>query len=127
MSFAGIPETPIEYWLGTDRALDFTVYTSLGLSTIRDVTGYTTNFMVKTTPDDPDAAALLSIDGVVSGTFNANPSVNTQKITVTIPDDATDTELQPIRAHWELKRTDAGQETPLAYGRIQLRRAVHIA
>lgn len=120
-------ETALTYWLGTDKSFDFTVYTSSAQTTIRDVSGYTTSFKVKRKVSDADNAALITASGTVSGTFNASPSVKTQKITVTITDTDTDTEINPGLASWELKRTDAGSEAVLAYGTIELRRAVHIA
>lgn len=125
MGFSGLIETALEYFLGTDKAVDFTVYTSSAKTAIRDVTGYATNFMVKRRMSDTDATALISLSGTVSGTFNAAPAVNTQKITVTLVDTDTDLEIAPGVAYWELKRTDAGFEDVLAYGTIDLRRAVH--
>jgi len=127
MTFAGVIETHLEYFLGTDRNYMFTVYTSDAKTTIRDVTGYTTEFMVKRRKTDADSSALLTLSGTVSGTFNASPSVNTQVITVTLVDTATDTEIVEGLAHWELKRTDAGAEAPLAFGTITFKRAVHVA
>ncbi len=126
-TFDGVIETPLEYWLGTDKAYEFTLYTDSTKTVIRDATGYTTNLMVKRKRTDLDAAALISASGVVSGTFNANPSINTQKITATISDEATDTEIAEGLTHWELKRTDAGSEAVLAYGAMTLRRAVHVS
>lgn len=127
MSFDGVIETALSYFLGTDKAYDFTVYTSEAKTTCRDVTGYTTNFMVKRNKSDSDASALLTAGGTVSGTFNASPSVNTQKITVTLVDTDTDTEIAEGLAYWELKRTDAGAEAVLAFGTMTLRRAVHVS
>ena len=127
MGFDGLIETGLQYWLGTDKSFDFTVYTTSAKTVIRDVTGYTTSFKVKRSVDDPDIDALISASGTVSGTFNAVPTTNTQKVTVTLVDTDTDTEITPGIAHWELKRTDAGAEALLAYGTIDLRRAVHIA
>jgi hypothetical protein len=127
MNFDGIIETTLEYWLGTDKIYDFTVYTSSAKTAIRDVTGYTTSFKVKTLLSDADSSAILTASGTVSGVFNSSPSVNTQKISVTLVDTDTDTEITPKVAYWELKRTDAGSEATLAFGRINLRRAVHIS
>lgn len=125
MGFSGLIATPLQYFLGTDKAFDFTVYTSSAKTTIREVTGYATNFMVKRRLSDTDASALISIDGTVTGVFNASPDVNTQKITVVLVDTDTDTGIPPCGAFWELKRTDPGFEDVLAYGTIELRRAVH--
>ena len=127
MGFDGLIEKGLQYWLGTDKSYDFTVYTSATRTAIRDVTGYTTSFMIKRTLDDVDGDALASASGTVSGAFNSSPSLNTQKITVSLVDTDTDTEVTPGLAYWELKRTDTGSEALLAYGTIDLRRAVHIA
>lgn len=127
MTFDGVIETALEYWLGTDKAFEFTVYTSSAKTTIRNVTGYTTSFKVKRRRSDADADALLSASGSVSGAFNASPGTNTQKITVTVNDEDTDTEIEDGLAYWELKRTDAGSEAVLAFGTINLRRAVHVS
>lgn len=127
MAFDDVIETALEYWLGTDKNFEFTIYTSSAQTTIREVTGYTTSFVVKRRPDDADADALMTLSGTVSGTFNASPGTNTQKITVTIADDATDAEIPPGVAYWSLKRTDAGSERVLAFGTINLRRAVHVS
>lgn len=126
-TFDDVIETGLQYWLGTDKAYAFTVYTSSAVTAIRDVTGYTTQFMVKRNVDDADVDALITASGTVSGTFNAVPGTNTQKITVTVADDTTDTEVSPGLAYWELKRTDAGSEAVLAFGTIELRRAVHVS
>lgn len=126
MAFDGI-ETALSYWLGTDKSYDFTVYTTDAKTVIRNVTGYTTHFMVKRRLTDTDANAIISATGTVSGTFNASPTVNTQIITVTLVDTDTDTEIAPGDGVWELKRTDAGSEAILAFGHINLRRAVHVS
>jgi hypothetical protein len=126
MGFDGLIETPLQYWLGTDKSWDFTVYTSAQKTTIRDITGWTISFMIKRNIEDADGAALVLANGTVSGTFNASPAVNTQKFRVTLVDTDTDTEVAPGVAHWESKRTDAGFEEVLAYGSMDLRRAVHI-
>lgn len=125
-TFDGVIETDLEYWLGTDKLYDFYVYTTSAKTAIRDSTGYTTSFIVKRRVQDDDADALIAESGVVSGTFNADPAINTQKITVTIDDDDTDTEVDPGDAHWELKRTNTGSEVVLAFGTITLRRALHV-
>jgi len=125
--FDGIIETSLEYWLGTDKVYEFITYTSSAKTTIRDVSGFTTHFMVKRNRGDADAAALLSVAGSVSGSFHPTPATNTQKISVTIDDETTDTEIAQAFAHWELKRMDAGFEGVMAFGQIALRRAVHVS
>ena len=127
MAFDDLIETALAYFLGTDKVYDFLVYTSSAKTAHRDVTGYTTSFMVKRRRTDADLAAILTKAGVVSGTFNASPALNTQKISVTLVDDETDTEIAPGVAYWELKRTNSGSEDVLAFGTIELRRAVHVS
>lgn len=127
MPFDSVIETRLQYWLGTDKAFDFTTYTTSAKTVIREVTGYTTSFMVKRNIGDADASALITRSGTVSGSFNSAPASNTQKITVTLVDTDTDTEIAPGVAYWELKRTDNGSEAVLAFGMIDLKRGVHIA
>lgn len=123
----GLITTPLVYYLGTDWGYEFTVYTSNARTTCRDVTGYTTNFIIKRSLSDVDASALLSLDGTVTGTFNSDPHANTQRVVVLIADTDTDTEITPGVAYWELKRTDDGSEEVLGRGEISLRRAAHIS
>ena len=52
------------------------------------------------------------------------PATNTQVATVTILDTET-SPLPEVLAQYELKRMDAGFETVLAYGTLELVRAVH--
>ena len=94
-TFDGILETGLEYFLGTDKTYDFVTYTSSDKTTVRDVTGYTMNFMVKLKQNDADVDAVLSLAGAVSGVFDADPAVNEQKTTVIINDESTDTEIAP--------------------------------
>lgn len=84
--------------------------------------------MVKLAPSDADAAALVTkttAAGIaIAGAFNSVPGTNAQRATVTVDDTDTATLTAGVRA-WELKRTDAGYETVLAYGALTLRRGVH--
>ena len=130
-------ETPLEYWLGSDQDVDFTIYavfqrflvdgTDHANNTIRDITGYTLSFMVKRQKRHLDGSALITKTATVSGAFNSAPGTNTQKATVTLVDTETDTEIVPGLAFWELRRTDAGAEGVLAYGTIDLKRGVQRA
>jgi hypothetical protein len=93
-----------------------------------DITGWSLSFMLKRRLEHLDAAALLTKttpSGItIAGTFNADPDVNTQRATVVIADTETDP-LTPGTIYWEFKRTDAGLETPLAGGPVELKRGVH--
>lgn len=125
-TFDGVIESPLEYWLGTDKEYDFTVYTTSAKTAIRDATSFTTSFIVKRDVADADVAAVITASGTVSGVFDAAPGTNTQKIAVTLVDTDTDTEVPACLAYWELKRTNAGSEEVLAFGTIHLRRAGHV-
>lgn len=118
-------ETPLEYWLGTDQAFDFTIYRSKAKSQIRDITGYTLSFMVKRAKSDADASALFTGSATISGTYAADPASNTQKATAQIADTDLPVSTTAGQVHWELKRTDAGAESVLAFGPLLLRRPVH--
>lgn len=116
MSFDSAPEGTVEYFLGTDRQYDFVIYTSEDQTECRDVTGYETTLMVKRRVYDDDVDALIDVNGVVSGVFNADPAVNTQKISVTVTKDMTDDGIDPSLAHWAIKRTNSGAGTVLRFG-----------
>lgn len=118
-------ETALEYFLGTDTAFDFTIYTSKSRSQIRDISSYTLNFMIKRNKSDADGSALFSGSATVTGTFNADPATNTQKATAQIADTDLPVSTTAGQVHWELKRTDAGAESVLAFGPMLLRRPVH--
>ena len=114
-------------YLGTDFSYAFHVKNDAEDTSI-EITGWALSFVLKVSPADADTGAILIKtvgSGItISGTFSATPSANTQRATVAIAD--TDTDVAPeCRAWWELKRTDAGFETILAYGRVELRRGVH--
>lgn len=114
--------------IGTDFAYAFHVKNE-ALDTSINISGYALSWMLKRSLSDLDAAALTktTASGIaIAGSFNATPASNTQRATVSIADTDTDG-LTPGYYYWELKRTDAGLETRLAYGRVQLARGVHRA
>lgn len=114
--------------LGTDFSYPFHVKNE-ALDTSIDITGYALSFMIKKALSDVDADAKLTKTtaggGIaIAGTFNATPASNEQRATVTVADTDTDS-LTPVVHVWELKRTDAGLETRIAYGKVTLVRGVH--
>ena len=116
--------TDIDYTIGSDAQFVFTVLSSDG-ATAQDMTGWSLSFMVKSGYEDLDGDALITnTSGVLSGSFNSDPDVNTQVFTVTLADTDTDS-LTPGKCVYELKRTNAGYEAPVAYGTFTLRRGVH--
>jgi hypothetical protein len=94
-----------------------------------NISGWTLSWMVKRYKDQADAAAILTKTTtggaiVISGSFNADPDVNTQVATLTIAD--TDTTSVAPRMYWhELKRMDAGFEVPLVVGAFDFQDGVH--
>lgn len=113
--------TNLELRLDRDQAFTFTVLNEAETTAI-DVSGWATSFMVKRNKEDADVAALLTkTDGVISGTFNASPAVNTQIVTVTVADtDVLSTAIAEGLAFYEFERTGAGVETALAEGTINI-------
>lgn len=121
-------ETAIDQlFIGSDQQYVFTILDKPETTAI-DITAFALSWMVKRSLDDPDDKALITkttVSGIaISGSFNADPDVNTQVATVTVEDDDT-ANLQPWGYRYELKRTDAGFETPLAFGALTLVRGVH--
>ena len=116
--------TNLQLFLSTDQDLAFTILNATG-SVAVDIAGWSFSWMAKYGVEDQDNEALITnTAATVSGTFNADPDVNTQIATVSLAD--TDTEsVVPGEFVWELKRTTDGFETILAYGRLSLLRAVH--
>lgn len=122
-------ETHDDIFLGTDFERVFHIKNDDESASI-NILGWALSWMVKRHKDQADNAALLTKTTaggaiVIAGTFNATPSVNTQRATLTVPDDDTDTEVPEGTYHWELKRTDAGFETVLAYGTLECVQGVH--
>jgi len=114
--------------IGTDFSYPFHVKNE-ALDTSINITGYALSWMLKRSIHDADLSASVTKTTagggvVISGTFNATPASNTQRATVTIADTDTDA-LAPGVYYWELKRTDAGLETPIAYGKVPLVRRPH--
>lgn len=124
-------ETQDEFFLGTDFERVFHILNDDEDASV-EIGGWALSWMVKRHKEQADNAALLTKttgagDIVISGSYNADPNVNTQRATLTVTDDATDTEAEvpPGVYHWELKRTDAGFETVLAYGTLECIQGVH--
>ncbi len=115
--------------IGTDFSYPFHIKDE-ALTTSLDITGYALSWMLKKSEHVADVNASVTkttVNGIsIAGTFNATPASNAQRATVNIADTDTDA-LVPGVYVWELKRTDAGLETRMAYGRVSLVRGVHRA
>lgn len=121
-------ETATELFLGEDRLFEFHILDADVSTTAINITGWALSFMIKKRRSDADASALVTkttVSGIaIAGTFNATASSNTQRATVTLAD-TDSSSLNPGLAYYELKRTDDGFETVLAYGPITLKQGVH--
>jgi hypothetical protein len=122
-------ETHDDIFLGTDFERVFHIKNDAESASI-DITGWALSWMVKRHHDQADNLALLEFttgdaDITIAGAFDANPNTNAQRATLFVGDDATDAEINPGMYHWELKRTDAGFETVLAYGTLECVQGVH--
>lgn len=120
-------ETSDSIFIGTDFQRVFHIKNDTELASI-DITGWALSWMVKRYTSDADGSALLtkttSAGIVIAGAFNASPSVNAQRATVTVVD-TDSTSLNPGLYFWELKRTDDTFETVLAFGTIEVIQGVH--
>lgn len=113
-----------DHWfIGEDKTLPFEIYDSTE-EQIQNVTGYAIGFYLrKILEGDPlvfsktTGASTITI----TGSYNADPDTNTQRINVLITDDDTDN-LQPGQYQYSLWRTDSGSETVLAYGTVELKK-----
>lgn len=118
----------IELKVGENRQYTYTIKNGAQTAVV-DITGWTLSWMVKKRVTDTDANAILTktttAGGIaISGIFNADPLLNTQKATVSIADTDTNGKT-PGEYAVELKRMDVGAKTPLAEGRLRLLKGVH--
>lgn len=115
------------YFQGTDFTYPFTIKNGAETACV-DITGWALSWMVKRYQSDADLSALVTkttVAGIViSGVFNSVPATNTQIATVTV-DDTDTTAIPEGLYHHELKRTDNGFETVLAFGAFALVQGVH--
>lgn len=108
-------------FVGEDKVLRFELVDSQSTPAPVDMTGWTMLFDVrlKDTSADP---AIVSKTPVLSGIFNSNRALNTQRALVTLSDD--DMNLfrgKTYRHSW--KRMDAGVETILMWGNFVVQKA----
>ncbi len=121
-------ETSDDLFLSTDLTRTYHIKNEAEDTSI-NITGWALSWMVKRYKSDADAAAILTKTTggshiAIAGTFNATPANNLQRATLTLVDTDTAT-LYPGLYHWELKRTDDGFETVLAYGKMVFIQGVH--
>lgn len=119
-------KSTIQQFRGTDHTFKFPIL-NVEEDTALSTTDWTFDFVVKQSPDDLDASALIHVanaDITKTGTFDADPTVNTERVNVFIADTLTDN-LAPGEYAWELKRTNDGFEAILGYGTYKLLQTQH--
>jgi hypothetical protein len=94
-----------------------------------DASTWSLSWMLKRSLKDADASALVNRtngNGItITGTFNVDRAVNTQRVAVTVLSINT-VNLEPAtQSEYELKRMDVGLETVLVKGTCPLNRTVH--
>ncbi len=112
-----------DWFIGEDKVLEFEIYGDDDV-TLEDVATWAFRWVLRK-QGESDAIVISKTtddDITITGTFDPDPLVNTQKVEVAIED--TDTvNLQPgVYAH-ALKRTDDGQATINSYGKATLKKA----
>lgn len=132
-----------EVFFDTDMQIRVAVYEgnptaaqiAANLATPVDVSGWSLAFVVRKKPNSANPPLIEKATGspggiTVTGTFDANPELNTQRVVIQIDDtDTYDEALEtPVKVKegdyaYALKRTDDGSETVLAYGKFKLLRA----
>lgn len=109
-----------DFYTGEDKTITVTIYQSDG-ATPQNITGWSLSYVWKRAKTDADSAAVLT-KTTANGIALTTPVDGV--CTVTISD--TDTDSLTARTYWhELKRTDAGSETVITTGTVELQQAAH--
>lgn len=110
---------------GEDWPIELSVLDDDGVPV--DISGWSVRFLIKRRLRDADADAIIDKstddDLSISGTYNADPDVNTQVVTGTIADTETDG-VVPGLCYFEWRRTDDGYERVLGDGVVRIARGV---
>jgi hypothetical protein len=101
-------------FIGEDKKLTFEILDPNGVPV--DLTSWTTRFVVRLHFDS--VTAEVDEPGVVSGVYNANRSLNTQRVSVTL--EATDLDFAARTYFYSLRRTDTGFAAVLRSGEFKL-------
>jgi hypothetical protein len=114
-----------DWFIGEDKTIPFEIYDGATEATMKDVTGFALEFKMRIKAEG-DRVVLTRTTGAstitITGSYNAVQATNTQRVNVLVEDTDTDN-LQPGAYSYSLRRTDAGNETVLAYGDITLKKA----
>lgn len=113
----------LRIFLETDIGLVFTILDSTESQAV-DITGWALEFTVKQDVNDDDSDAIFTDTASITGTYNAVIATNTQRATIYVQDNDTD-EIIPGNYAWQMKRTNSGNKTVVAYGTITFLKGVH--
>lgn len=114
------------WFRGEDKRLQFVVYADATRAAVVDASAFALSWKLTTAPGTAALVTKTTGSGIsVSGTFNADPTLNAQVVEVAVDDTDTDG-LTALTLWHELKRTDAGLEGVLAHGRATLLAPVHL-
>ncbi len=111
------------FFTNADKLIKFIVYQEDGV-TAQNITGWALSWLLKRRATDADAAAAVTKTTGVGSITITNGTTGLCQLTVT--DEDTAVVKAGIYVH-ELKRTDAGSETPLSEGTVVLRQSKHIS
>jgi len=114
------------WFRGEDKRLQFVIYADASRAEVADASGFALSWKLASALGGTALVTKTTGSGIsVSGTFNADPALNTQVVEVAVDD--TDTDGLTTGTLWhELKRTDAGLEAVLAHGRATILAPVHL-
>lgn len=112
-----------EWHTNTDHVLEFTIYQADG-TTAQNITGWALSWLLKRNHDASDADALLT-KTTASALQVDITSGATGRVDVIVLDTDTLSLAGGTYVH-ELKRTDAGEESVLSYGRARLKQSLHL-
>lgn len=97
------------------RRLWWRIYAIDG-TTLVNLDGWNTLFVVKLT--ERSTSTVISKAGTIIGTYNADPTLNTQYVQVELT--ASDMNIAPKEYRYSLKRTDSGFEDVLRVGPFEV-------
>lgn len=110
----------LSMFTGEDKAIPFTIY-QVGTLTAQNITAWTLSFAV-IYPLTVSTGVVLAKTTTATGIALTTPTSGLCTVTL----DAADTaDLEEGIYRYELKRTDAGFERVLFYGRFRVTRSVH--
>lgn len=110
------------FFTNADKVIKFKIYQADGV-TPQNITGWAMSWLLKRRLTDADSAALVTKTTGAGTITLTTPLTGDCELTVT--DENTATVASGFYVH-ELKRTDAGAETPLCEGKARLRQSLHL-